>query len=145
MGAPSSAPNATATSATAAGSTRNATAYQPGCTRQRKIRRTRSRTPARPSAAAVTRSAGTSWAKTTVASRKGSGAHPASAGGVSSANATTSIATIIEGTGWRATSVRTDPVGVAVRVMTATLGGPRAAGHPASRPIVEGVDHTPRR
>ena len=77
-----------------------------------------------------------------MASRKGSGAHPASVGGVSSANATTSMMTIMEGTGWRATSVRTDPVGVAVRVMAATLGRVRAAGHQASRPVVEGVDHT---
>jgi hypothetical protein len=51
--------------------------------------------------------------------------------------------TIMDGTGWRATSVRTDPVGVAVRVMAATVGRARAAGHQATRPVVEGVNHTP--
>ena len=41
--------------------------------------------------------------------------------------------TIMDGTGWRATSVRTDPVGVAVRVMTATVGRARAGGTPGQQ------------
>jgi hypothetical protein len=49
---------------------------------------------------------------------------------------------IMDGTGWRATSVRTDPVGVAVRVMTAKVGRAHGAGHQANRPVVEGVGHT---
>jgi len=49
---------------------------------------------------------------------------------------------IMDGTGWRATSVRTDPVGVAVRVMGATVGRVRRAGHQANRSVVEGVVHT---
>ena len=49
---------------------------------------------------------------------------------------------IREGTGWRATSVRTDPVGVAVRVMAATVARVHRTRHQASRPVVEGVVHT---